>query len=46
MCVTSVAYVEACEKDFMAMVDLVRRRLWESERFNLGEFIGLSLFLP
>ena len=46
VCVTGVAYVETCEEDFMAAVSVVRRRPWEGKRFNLGQFIGWSLFLP
>ena len=39
-----VTYAETCEEDFMATVSLLRRP-WEGKRFNLGQFIGWSLFL-
>ena len=45
-CDTGVAYAETCEEGFMATVSFVRRREQEGKRFNLGQFIGWSLFLP
>ena len=46
VCDTGVAYAETFKDDFLVAVSLARRRLREGERFNLGRFIGGSLFLP